>query len=230
MRFLIVLITALILNFGFTSQALAQHEAEPTHAAAEQPSHDQAATEAATEHAGEHGEAESHEGGFPSEPKEGIMPFVAALIVFGLVMAVLGTKVWPKILQGLTEREQKIKSEIESAEAARRQANEALEEYQKNLTEARAEAARMIEQTKQEQRRLAEELRAKSERELSEMKKRATQEIEAAKRSALTEIYTRTAVIATEVAGKILQREINPEDHKQLVQDAIGKLSDISRN
>jgi F-type H+-transporting ATPase subunit b len=167
-------------------------------------------------------------GGFPAGPLEGIMPLLATWIVFGAVSAVLIFKVWPRILGGLTEREEKIKNEIRSAEQARQQANDALEQYQKNLAEARAEAAQMIERTKQEQRRLAEELRAKSEREVTDLKQRAMQDIEGAKRAALAEIYGQMAGLATQVAGKILEREINPDDHRALVDDAVGKLGDLN--
>ncbi len=167
-------------------------------------------------------------GNFPATTLEGIMPLIAAWIVFGLVFAVLAVKVWPRILGGLTEREEKIKNEIRSAEQARQQANDALEQYQKNLAEARAEAAQMIERTKQEQRRLAEELRNKSEQEVASMKQRAVQDIEAAKRAALADIYGQMASVATQVAGKILEREINPDDHRALVDDAVGKLTELN--
>jgi F-type H+-transporting ATPase subunit b len=156
------------------------------------------------------------------------MPLIAAWLVFGAVFAVLAAKVWPRILGGLNDREEKIKAEIRSAEQARQQANDALEEYQKNLAQARAEAAEMIERTKQEQRRLAEELRNKSEQEVTEMKQRAVQDIEAAKRAALSEIYGEMATVATQVAGKILEREINPDDHRSLVDDTVRKLTDLN--
>lgn len=167
-------------------------------------------------------------GDFPATPLEGIMPLIAAWVVFGAVFALLALKVWPRILRGLIEREQKIKTEIRSAEDARRQADEALAQYQKNLAEARAEAAEMLERTRQEQRRLAEELRSKSEREVAELKMRAVQDIQAAKRAALAEIYGHMATVATQVAGRILEREINPDDHRALVDDAVGKLSELN--
>jgi ATP synthase F0 subunit b len=162
--------------------------------------------------------------------RRGLFSAIAALIVFGLVFTFLALKVWPKILSGLDEREGKIRKEIESAEDARRQANEALEEYQKNLAEAKAEAAAMIEKTRAEQAALAAELKAKAEAELTEIRVRATADIEAAKRGALSEIYAEMANLATGVAGKILAREINPDDHRQLVDDALGKLNDATRN
>jgi F-type H+-transporting ATPase subunit b len=218
------LLLLLIATFGL-SLALA---APPAYAAPE----DEAGHSVAdTTHAddGAHG-THAKQKSIIASPKEGLFSFIAALIVFGLVFTFLALKVWPKILSGLDEREGKIRKEIESAEDARRQANEALEEYQKNLAEAKAEAAAMIEKTRAEQAALAAELKAKAEAELTEIRVRATADIEAAKRGALNEIYAEMANLATGVAGKILAREINPDDHRQLVDDALGKLNDATRN
>ena len=44
------------------------------------------------------------------------LPAVTALVVFLLAFGFLYMKVWPKIVQGLEDRENKIRQEIESAE------------------------------------------------------------------------------------------------------------------
>jgi F-type H+-transporting ATPase subunit b len=160
--------------------------------------------------------AAAHEGG--GEPKagvlptveQGIAPSVISLVVFGLVLAVVATKVWPQIAKGLDERATKIRDEIAAAEAARKQAKEALEQYERSLAEARAEAQRMLEKTKAQQQELANELKAKADQELNAMKDRARRDIESAKRAAISEIYNEAANLATSVAGKILQREVTP--------------------
>src|SRR5262245_15638973 len=84
--------------------------------------------------------AEGHEavGARPS-PKPGIASAVTALVVFALVFAVLAVKVWPVIVRALDERAEKIRSEIAAAEAARKQAKDALEQYERSLAGARAE-------------------------------------------------------------------------------------------
>lgn len=156
-------------------------------------------------------------------------PFISALVVFGVAVFVLGKFVWPKILGGLRDREQKIAGEIESAEKARKQASEALAQYEKNLADARAEAASMLEQTRADQQRLASELKAKADAELAAMRDAATRDIETAKREAIGELYAQAATLASEIAAKVLKREINAGDHKRLIEESLGELEAAGR-
>ncbi|MBL8763677.1 MAG: F0F1 ATP synthase subunit B [Phycisphaerae bacterium] len=160
---------------------------------------------------------------------QGVVTGVTAIIVFLLVLAFLNLKVWPIITKGLDERAQKIRSEIESAEAARAQARAALESYEKSLAQARAEAQKMLDQAKSQQQAIAADLRAKADAELTTLKEKAMRDIESAKRTALHEIYAEAANLATGVAGKILRREIRADDQKRLVDDCLSEMSAASR-
>ncbi len=157
--------------------------------------------------------------------KQGLVTGITAIIVFLLVYAVLQFKVWPVIVKGLDERASKIKNEIESAEQARKQAKDALDQYQQSLAQARAESQKMLEQTKAQQLALAADLKAKAEIELGQLREKATRDIEQAKRAAIAEIYAQTTTLATAVAGKILRREIRPEDQHQLVEESLRQMA-----
>ena len=114
--------------------------------------------------------------------------------------------------------------EIAAAERARKQAADALDEYEKNLAEARAEAKAMLEQTKAEQAELAASLKAKADKELTELRDRARQDIEAAKRAAVNEIYAESVALASNIAGKILQREVSAGDQQRLVEESLAEM------
>lgn len=154
-----------------------------------------------------------------------LLQFVMAIVVFGVVMLILRAQVWPKILGGLQAREDKIRSEVFAAEKLRKEADAAKREFDVKLAEARAESARLLEQTKAEQLRLAADLRAKAEIELNEMRDQARANIEAAKRAAVNELYSHAAILATTVAGKILQREVNADDQRRLVDESMNELT-----
>lgn len=162
-------------------------------------------------------------GALPS-PKQGLITGITALVVFAVVFAILAVKVWPVIGKALDERAGKIREEIAAAEAARKQAKDALEMYEKSLAEARAEAQKMLEKTRAQQQALADELRSKADAELAQMRERARRDIEAAKKAALQEIYAQTAAAATSIASKILRREVNAADQKRLVEESMGEL------
>lgn len=159
--------------------------------------------------------------------KQGVYTAATALVVFGIVFAVLSLKVWPVITRALDERANKIREEIDSAEMARKQARDALEQYEKSLAGARAEAQKLIEQAKAQQLAIAAELKASSEKELSAMRERAMRDIESAKRTAVVEIYTQGATLATIMAGKILQRNVTAGDTQKLVEESVAQMQSL---
>ncbi len=167
---------------------------------------------------GDHGKAAASPMSFE------LLQYLFTIITFLIVLAILGKVVWPKILGALEDRQNKILAEIKAAEDARKQAAAALERYEKSLAEARAEAQQLIEKTKAEQSTLAADLRAKADAELTQLRERAQRDIEAAKKQAVSELYAQAATLATDLAGKILKREINAADQRRLVDESLGQL------
>jgi F-type H+-transporting ATPase subunit b len=73
-------------------------------------------------------------------------------------------------------------------------------------------------------------MKMRAQREAEEAKERATAEIEQAKRNALAEIYDQTANLATSVAEKIIRRQLNANDQRDLVNESLSQLQSISKN
>ena len=155
---------------------------------------------------------------------EGLAAAITALVIFVAVLAILGAKVWPVIGKALDERATKITSEIEAAEAARKQARMALEQYERNLADARAEAQTMLDQARQQQLAQTAALKAQADTELSAMKEKAMREIDAAKRAAIGEIHSHAANLAAAAATKILRREINRDDQQRFVDECLAEM------
>ena len=153
------------------------------------------------------------------------LPAVTALAVFLIAFVFLYIKVWPMIIKGLDDREAKIRHEIESAEQAREQAKAALAEYQQSLAHARDEANAMIAKARSDAKMAAEELRTKNQADITEMKQRATREIESAKQAAISSLYQEASSLAVSIAGKILEREISPNDQKRMIDDSLHELA-----
>jgi F-type H+-transporting ATPase subunit b len=172
-----------------------------------------------------HGDAAGHDpvGAIPTTA-QGIATGITALVVFALGAAFLSVVVWPKVTGALDERANKIRSEIKAAEDARKQAKDALAEYERNLGEARAEAQKMLEATRSQQNAMAAELKAKADADLNAMREKAKADIEAAKKQALAEIYSESVMIATAMAGKILQREVSAGDQQRLMDESLAEL------
>lgn len=162
-------------------------------------------------------------GVLPTGP-QGLVPMIVTIAVFGIVFVILAAKVWPTIVKALNEREAKIRSEIEAAETARQQAKAALDQYERALSDARAEAQRELEKAKANQAQQLAEMKAKNDAMIAAERDKAMREIDAAKKLAIQEIYAQGAQLSTAVAGKILQRELNPSDYQRLVDEAVHNL------
>lgn len=173
-----------------------------------------------------HADGEHHDKhGVLPNAKQAMVPAIATIIIFALVIFVLGTVVWPKILKGLDDRAGKIREEIAAAEAARKQANDALQMYEKNLAEARAEAQAMLDETKSQQAALAADLKSKADAELADLRDKARRDIDAARKAAVNELYAEAATLATTMASKVLQREVSEQDTKALLDQSLAELA-----
>ncbi len=149
---------------------------------------------------------------------------VWTLVIFLLVVFVLGRYAWGPLLAALQQRERFIRDSLLKAQQDREAAEARLAEYEERLTHARREASAIVE----EGRRDAEVLRAKLEgdarAEADRLIERAKHEIELARMSAVRDLYQRGAELATDLAGRILRREVTPADHERLIAETIAEL------
>lgn len=151
------------------------------------------------------------------------------IVIFGLVLVVLYKYAWDPILNGLQKREEFIRDSLESAKHDREQAEARLKEYERKLDEARADATALID----EARRDADALKAKIEEagraEAKLMIERAKREINLATDTAVQELYGLTGKLATDVAGKIIRKELDAATHERLIRESIEELGSFSK-
>jgi len=157
-------------------------------------------------------------------PNEGLITGVAAIAIFALLLAILGTKAWGPILNGLKSREDKIRKDIADAEAARAKAEALLKDYNQQLADAASRAQAVLDKARADAEALAAQIRARGQQEAEESRERATREIEDAKNQALREIHEHAATLATSAAEKIIRKSLNPGDYRDLVDQSIGEL------
>jgi F-type H+-transporting ATPase subunit b len=151
---------------------------------------------------------------------------LAAAIVFLALLAILYKMAWAPILKGLQDREGKIKDDLESAERSARQASETLKEYQQQLAQAQVEARRVIDQARQDAERAAAQIKEQAQADLTAIRQRAEADIRSAKEKAVAELTAHVATLATQVAGRILQREVSADDHRRLIDDSLAKYGE----
>jgi F-type H+-transporting ATPase subunit b len=183
-----------------------------------------AAARATPAMAQEHGEAV----GGPFEGNLGVALWT--LVIFAIVIFVLGKFAWGPILGGLQAREKFIRESLETAKRDREAAEARLKEYTDKLVHARNEATAIVDESRRDAETVKRRIEEEAQAEANRMIERAKREIGIAKETAVKELYILTATLTTQVAGKILRREIQPTDHERLIQESIRELAEAKRS
>ncbi|HZJ25853.1 MAG TPA: F0F1 ATP synthase subunit B [Acidimicrobiia bacterium] len=154
------------------------------------------------------------------ETKEIIWAAIAFLIVFSL----LAWKAWPAIKQAIQDREDKIRADLERAEAARTEAETELGDYQRQLADARGEAGRIIEEARQAADQVRKDLIAKAESDAAELRGRAGDDIRLATERAMADLQSRVADLSIELAEKVVEKNLDRETQIQLIENYINDV------
>ena len=174
------------------------------------------ATTAQEEHPAEHAAP-------PPEYNLVVWTAVAFLIVF----FILKKLAFPRIMEMLEERNEKVEGDLKNAVLTREEAEKMLAEYKAQLNEARTEAKKIMDEGKSLGENLRKETIEKAHEEANQLIKRAQDEIGREKDKAIKELQSQIADISIEVASKVIQKSLSKEEHGKLIDDyvtEVGKL------
>jgi F-type H+-transporting ATPase subunit b len=146
------------------------------------------------------------------------------LVVFGLLMFVLGKVAWGPMLQGLHRREQNIQSAIDEAQKTRDEAQNLRVQLEKQLAGAHDKVREIVDEGRRAAQQMHEEMTGKARAEIQTERDRLRREIETAKDQALQELWNQSAQLATLISAKAIRRQLTPDDHRRLVDEALGEL------
>ncbi len=155
---------------------------------------------------------------------------VWTLVIFLLVLLILGKFAWGPLLSGLQQREEFIRRSLQEAKDDREAAEARLQEYEAKLADAGAQATEIVDKGKREAEKASASIEEKARSEADKMVERARREIDLAKQSAIKDLYATSSDLATEIAARILQRELNAQDHERLISESIKELGDLEKN
>lgn len=163
--------------------------------------------------------------GFPVWLTPELQVLFWALAVFFTLLALLWKFAWGPIMHALEEREQHIQKTIDDASEQMKAAQAKVAEYERRINAARDEAAEIVAEGRRDAEKLVAEEKIRSEQEGSRIIERAKREIQLAKQAAAEEIRQQAVALTGDVARKVLEREINAEDHRRFVQEAIREIA-----
>lgn len=156
----------------------------------------------------------------------GIPTLIAEILSF-LAFLFLMSRIpfgFPLISRIMEERRQKVMASIDAAEADRNEARAFKEKMEEDLHQSREETRKLFAEAERAAREESKEIIEEARRQAEGIVKAARQEIEAEKDAVLREVYGQVVELTIDVTKKILGREINEKQHRQLVEDTIRQV------
>jgi F-type H+-transporting ATPase subunit b len=151
-----------------------------------------------------------------------------AFVLFLVVLWRAG--VWRRLAQAMDERTKRIRTDLEKAEEARKEAEQLREQRREQLRQAREEARKIMDQAREAAEKLRKELQRKAQEEAERILESARQEIRAEQDRARLELQREVGELAVEVAERIVGGSLDGDRQLQLVDGYIEELSRQSRN
>jgi F-type H+-transporting ATPase subunit b len=166
------------------------------------------------------------------DPELQLLPETAELIwgvvAFLLLFLLLWRYALPSMNRMLDERRARIQGQLEEAEQIRNEAEELRRQYQQQLREARAQANEIVEQARADADRVREQKVKDADEEAQAIRQRARDDAEAERSRLVQQLRAQVAALSVDLAGRIVHRELDEEQHSTLVDEYIDQLSNMN--
>ena len=132
--------------------------------------------------------------------------------------------VWPPITGALAERKKKIAEGLEAAERGMQSQELAQEQVKVQLNEAKQQASEIINQAQKRANEIVEEAKGAATKEGERIKAAAHSDIEKEINRAKEQLRTQVSALAVAGAEKVLNKEINADAHRAVLDDLAAQI------
>ena len=157
-----------------------------------------------------------------------VAPWTIILQICNLLLTIyLFKRFLLKPVQNIIKQRQELaNADLDAAEAARTEAENAKAEYEKQLSGAREEAAALVRSAAQTAQSRSEQMLQEAKEEAAAIRAKASSDIAQERRNAVNEIKNDISGIAVSIASKVVEKEINEADHEALIQEFIDQMGE----
>jgi len=131
-----------------------------------------------------------------------------------------------KVMKVLEDRRKAADQEISQAKEARDEAMAIKETYEENMRQAKAEANEILSHAQKTAAARSEEIIGEAQAQAVRIKEKASADIAQEKKNALNQVKDEISGIAMAIAEKVVERQLNEDDHEKLVNQFIDNLGD----
>jgi len=149
------------------------------------------------------------------------------IITFLVLLLILWKAAWKPIVEALDARAEKVRGDIESAEKNRLETERLLAQHRDLMGKSKEEAAQIIAEGRSDAEALKNSILEKANAEAKDVIERAKREISMAKDKALSELKSDVVALSTEIASKVIAKNLNPDDQKAFIEEAVTKIRTV---
>ncbi|KRL97376.1 F0F1 ATP synthase subunit B [Liquorilactobacillus satsumensis] len=158
----------------------------------------------------------------------GDMLFYAVLFV--VLLALIKHYAWGPVTDMMEKRATKIANDLDSAEEARKNAEQVEEQRVSALKDSHAEASQIIERARKNGEQQKTTIVADAHGEAQALKDTAKQDIERERQDALEGVKNDVAELSLEIASKVISKNLQMNDQKALIDsyiEGLGKQNEV---
>ncbi len=159
-----------------------------------------------------------------------LMPWTSITVLLNLLILTLGLKkfLFKPVQQVFEKRQAQLDAHYDAAKLAEDSANEMRENYEKQLEQAKQEASDIVKSATVRATQRSEEMLNTAKNEVAALKTKAAADIESEQRKAAHALKRDIAGMAVDLAGKVVEKEVDASTHQKLIDEFIGDVGDAS--
>jgi F-type H+-transporting ATPase subunit b len=161
------------------------------------------------------------------KPDTGLMFWT--VVTFLLLVLVLTKTAWRPILEGLEKREKKIKSDLERAEQANRDAEALRQRYESQLADAQKNIQDLISRAKADGETAAARIVESAKEESSKIIARGRQELTLETERLKGELQSEVAGLSLAISERVLRKAVDEKMAREVVAESLQELAGGSR-
>ena len=152
------------------------------------------------------------------------LTLIIQMIVFAVLIWSVMTFGWPKILGAMEERSRKIAQGLAAADQGQQSLAQAQVKVDEVIREAREHAAHIIDQAQKRANEIVEQAKGQANAEAARIAASAQSQIELEATRARESLRKDVAALAVSTASKVLEREIDPRTHAELLNKLAAQI------
>jgi F-type H+-transporting ATPase subunit b len=150
---------------------------------------------------------------------------VTQIVTIVILLVVLRFVAYKPIMRMLDERSKRIKESMEQAEAVRAQSVKAEEELKKQMEQASREGQERIARAVKAGEEVKQKAQEDAKKEAETLITRARTEIKRERDDAITEVRRQFADLTVLAAGKVIEKSLDKEEHRELIEKVLEESS-----